>query len=254
MNRAPAGDYDYDTKGGGYAGQRRTDPRIAALVHDALGDARTVLNVGAGAGSYEPTDRYVVAVEPSATMRAQRPPAAVPAIDGTAERLPFDDDAFDAAMATITVHQWSDTDRGLAELRRVARGPVVIMTFDCDVLELFWLAEYSPELIAAERRRYPAISTIAKAIGGHTEVVQVPIPIDCVDGFIEAYYARPERLLDPVVRAAQSGWGFVDRVATDRAVESLRADLASGAWDARYGQLRTQPQFVGSIRLLVGRP
>src|SRR3954469_15606234 len=118
-----AGDFDYETRGHGYARVRRPDPRIAALIHAALGDARTVLNVGAGAGSYEPTDRYVVAVEPSAAMRAQRPAAAVPAIDAVAERLPFDDNTFDAAMATVTVHQWSDTDRGLRELRRVSRGP-----------------------------------------------------------------------------------------------------------------------------------
>jgi SAM-dependent methyltransferase len=254
MTRTLAGDFDYETRGDGYAGQRRPDPRIAAMISDALGGARTVLNVGAGAGSYEPADRYVVAVEPSATMRAQRPAGSVPAIDATAERLPFDDGAFDAVMATVTVHQWSDTARGLAELRRVARGPVVILTFDGDALDLFWLAEYVPELITAERRRYPAITTIAAAIGRRTEVVEVPIPIDCADGFTEAYYARPERFLDPAVRAAQSAWGFVDRTATDRAVETLRRDLASGAWDCRYGRLRTQPRFVGSLRLLVGHP
>jgi SAM-dependent methyltransferase len=254
MTRTLAGDFDYDTNGDGYAGHRRPDPRIATMISEALGDARTVLNVGAGAGSYEPADRYVVAVEPSAAMRAQRPAGSVPAIDATAERLPFDDDAFDAVMATVTVHQWSDSARGLAELRRVARGPVVILTFDGDALDLLWLAEYAPELVTAERRRYPAIATIAEAIGRRTEVLEVPIPIDCVDGFTEAYYARPERFLDPAVRAAQSAWGFVDQTATERAVETLRADLASGVWDSRYGHLRAQPQFVGSLRLLVGHP
>lgn len=252
MTRALAGDFDYETKGRGYSAQRRPDPRIGAMIVDALGDARTVLNVGAGAGSYEPTDRYVVAVEPSAGMRAQRPPGRVPALDATAERLPFDDGSFDAVMATVTVHQWADPTAGLAELRRVARGPVVVLTFDGDALDLLWLAEYSPELVTAERRRYPAISAIAAAIGAHTDVIEVPIPIDCVDGFTEAYYARPERFLDPSVRAAQSAWGFVSGPATTRAVESLRADLASGAWDARHGHLRTQPSFVGSLRLLVG--
>ncbi|MEU4217394.1 class I SAM-dependent methyltransferase [Actinoplanes sp. NPDC026623] len=253
MIRASSGDFDYETRGHDYAAQRRPDPRIAALIHAALGPARTVLNVGAGAGSYEPADRYVLAVEPSARMRAQRPATAAPALDATAEHLPFDDDSFDAAMATVTVHQWPDPGRGLAELRRVARGPVAVLTFDGDALDRLWLAEYAPELMAVERRRYPPIATIAAAIGAGTEVIAVPIPIDCVDGFTEAYYARPERFLDPRVRAAQSAWSFVDDAAATRAVDRLRADLDSGAWDTRHGHLRAQPWFIGSLRLLVGR-
>ncbi|MFG1608545.1 class I SAM-dependent methyltransferase [Actinoplanes sp. NPDC049265] len=249
-----AGDFDYETHGDGYALRRRPDPRIAALVHTAFGDARTVLNVGAGAGSYEPVDRHVVAVEPSAAMRAQRPPRAVPAIDAAAESLPFDENAFDAALASVTVHQWADTAKGLAELRRVTRGPVVVLTFDGDALDTHWLAAYFPELITAERHRYPAIRDIAAAIGRHAEVRPVPIPIDCADGFTEAYYARPDRFLDPAVRAAQSAWGFVDPAAIDRGLHRLRADLASGAWDARYGAFRTQPEFTGSMRLIVGHP
>src|SRR3954469_4122127 len=161
----PAGDFDYERGGAGYASVRRTDPRIEAIVHEALGDADSVLNVGAGAGSYEPADRYVVALEPSEAMRSQRPPERVPAVVGVAEELPFDDDSFDAAMAMVTCHQWSDTPRGLAELRRVARGPVVVLTFDGDALDRFWLAEYAPELIAAERTRYPSMETIAVALG-----------------------------------------------------------------------------------------
>lgn len=223
-------------------------------MHAALGQARTVINVGAGAGSYEPEDRHVVAVEPSAAMRAQRPRHLAPALDGIAERLPFDDDSFDAAMATVTVHQWNDTEQGLRELRRVSRGPVVILTFDGDALDLLWLAEYAPELIAAERRRYPPIDLIASLVGGRTEVMPVAIPIDCVDGFTEAYYARPERFLDPQVRASQSAWGFVDDDAEARAVDRLRRDLDSGAWDDRFGRLREQPEFVGSLRLVVGHP
>jgi len=254
MTQTLAGDFDYDTHGRGYAHRRRPDPRIATLIHAALGDARTVLNVGAGAGSYEPDDRYVLAVEPSAAMRAQRPPGAAPALVATAERLPFDDDTFDAVMATVTVHQWRDTTVGLTELRRVSRGPVVVLTFDGDELDRFWLADYAPELIAAERRRYPAIATVAAAIGRLTEVREVPIPIDCVDGFTEAYYARPEAFLDPHVRAAQSAWGFITPEATKRAVDRLRSDLTSGRWQQTYGHLLTQPQFTGSLRLLVGRP
>lgn len=246
-----AGDFDYDAHGSGYAARRRTDPRIARLVSAALGDAESVVNVGAGAGSYEPSDRAVVAVEPSATMRAQR---TSPAIDAIAEQLPFADNSFDAAMAMVTVHQWSDPVRGLRELRRVARGPVVILTFDGDALDTLWLALYAPELVAAERRRYPPIDSICTAVGAQCTVTPVPIPFDCVDGFTEAFYGRPEAFLDPAVRAAQSAWGFVDPVATDRAVAALRSDLADGTWDRRFGQLRSQPEFVGALRLIVGVP
>ncbi|MEV4512645.1 class I SAM-dependent methyltransferase [Dactylosporangium sp. NPDC049525] len=249
-----AGDVDYHRHGQGYANQRRTDPRIEAQVHAALGDARTIINVGAGAGSYEPSGRYVVAVEPSAAMRAQRPAGRVPALNATAEQLPFDDDSFDAALASVTVHQWSDTVAGLRELRRVARGPVVVLTFDGDALDLLWLAEYAPELIAAERRRYPALDLIASHIGATCEIQQVAVPIDCVDGFTEAFYARPERFLDAAVRRSQSAWTFVDDADEARAVEHLRRDLDSGAWDERHGHLRTQPEFAGSLRLLIGRP
>lgn len=248
-----AGDFDYERGGQGYAQQRRSDPRIAALVHAALGDARTVLNVGAGAGSYEPSDRAVTAVEPSAAMRAQRPAARPPAIDATAEALPFADDSFDAAMATVTIHQWSDPDRGLRELRRVSRGPVVILTFDGTALDRLWLIDYCPELFAAESPRYPAIDHLCAVLGGPTTVAPVPIPIDCVDGFCEAYYARPEAFLDPAVRAAQSAWGFVDRGDIDRGIEALRRDLESGGWDAKHGELRRQPEFVGALRLVTAR-
>jgi len=245
-----AGDFDYEAHGDSYAVQRRTDPRIAELVHTALGSARTVINVGAGAGSYEPQDRQVTAVEPSASMRAQRPKYLSPAIDAAAEDLPFADNSFDAAMATVTIHQWSDTDRGLRELRRVSRGRVVVLTFDGDALDLLWLADYVPELIAAERRRYPAIQHIVQVLGGTATVTPVPIPEDCVDGFTEAYYARPERFLDPAVRQSQSAWGFVDPAAEQAGVDRLRADLDSGEWDRRYGTLRSEPTFIGSLRLI----
>ncbi|HEX8001543.1 MAG TPA: class I SAM-dependent methyltransferase [Mycobacteriales bacterium] len=242
------GDVDYT--GVAYAPRRRTDPRIAAYVTAALGDARTVVNVGAGAGSYEPPGRRVLAVEPSEAMLAQRPPGAAPAVRAVAEALPLADRSVDAAMATVTVHQWGDPERGLAELRRVARGPVVVLTFDPDALDLLWLAEYAPELVAAERRRYLPPARMADLLGGGT-VTPVPVPVDCVDGFTEACYARPEAFLDEGVRRAQSAWTFVPRAAEDRAVARLAADLADGTWDARYGALRDQPTFPGSLRLVV---
>ena len=249
----PAGDFDYDRHGHGYVTHRQPDPRIAEYVLGALGQARAILNVGAGAGSYEPAGRLVMAVEPSAVMRAQRPPGRLPAVDATAEKLPFDDGAFDAAMAMMTVHQWPDAAAGLAELRRVASGPVVVLTFDPDALDRLWLARYAPEVFEAERRRMPPVGAICAALGGHCDVLAVPVPIDCTDGFAEAFYARPERLLEPAVRRAQSAWGFVDAATAERAVASLRADLASGTWDERYGDLREQPEFDGALRLIVGR-
>jgi SAM-dependent methyltransferase len=249
-----AGDFDYESGGAGYAAHRRTDPRIAAYVHAGLGDAVSVINVGAGAGSYEPASRDVTAVEPSAAMRRQRPAHLAPAVDAVAEALPFADGSFDAAMAMVTIHQWPEPERGLRELRRVSRGPVVILTFDGDALDEFWLAEYAPELIEAERQRYPAIDEIRAVLGGVAAVTPVPVPIDCVDGFTEAFYARPERFLDPAVRRSQSAWGFVDEMVAARSVRRLREDLESGAWDGRYGALRSQPEFTGSLRLITAQP
>jgi len=254
MVRAPAGDWDYERHGHGYTVYRQPDPRIAALVHRALGPARTVLNVGAGAGSYEPEGRYVLAVEPSAVMRAQRPRPLAPAIDAVAESLPLDDRSVDAAMAMITIHQWPDAERGLREMRRVTRGPVVIMTFDGDAMDRFWLNDYCPGLMDAERRRSPAISAIGAILGGSTEVSVVRIPRDCTDGFTEAYYARPEMFLDPAARGAQSVWGFVTAAEQEDAVARLRADLDSGAWQRRYGRWRDEPFFEGSLMLVVNHP
>jgi SAM-dependent methyltransferase len=248
------GDFDYDRHGAGYAAHRRPDPRIAARIHRALGKARTVLNVGAGSGSYEPRDRQVMALEPSATMRAQRPSEACPAIRGVAEALPFDDRTFDAVMAVMTVHQWADLDRGLSELRRVSRGPVVVVAGDGETLPRFWLNDYAPELIAAEQRRYPPIAALAARLGAQSAVHDIPIPVDCTDGLCEAFYARPERLLDPAVRAAQSSWGFVAPEVQPRFVAQLSADLASGRWDERYGRWRSLPHYQGSLRLIVGQP
>lgn len=247
-----AGDVNYAPLAGSYPSYRQPDPRLERVIATALGDARTVLNVGAGAGSYEPLDRTVTAVEPSQSMRDQRP-AGRPAIDATAESLPFGDREFDAAMATFSVHQWSDVEAGLAEMRRVTMGPVVILTADPSRVEDFWLTDYAPEVMATEASRYPDLQRIARALGGTVEVVMVPIPFDCVDGFNEAYYGRPERLLEPGARAANSAWSFVGADVEERFARDLTMDLDSGSWDRKYGELRTQPFFDGSLRLVVGR-
>ena len=249
-----AGDADYGTIGAGYARFRQPDPRIAAAIRAALGDVASVLNVGAGAGSYEPEDLQVTAVEPSATMRAQRPAHLSVAVDACAEALPFEDDSFDAAMALVTVHQWPDLRTGLQEMRRVARGPVLVMTADPEALERFWLVRYAPEAISVEAGRMPPLQDILDGLGGQGEVISVPIPFDCRDGFNEAYYGRPERLLDPAARRACSSWSFVDPAATARFAAALEADLASGAWDAEWGALRTTAEFDGSLRLVISRP
>jgi SAM-dependent methyltransferase len=249
-----AGDVDYGEIGGSYRRFRQPDPIIAAQILEALGDARTVLNVGAGAGSYEPTDREVTAVEPSASMRAQRPPNLSVAIDAVAEDLPFADASFDASMALVTVHQWSDLEKGLGEMRRVTRGPVVLLVCDPALMQDYWLNDYIPEVRAVEASRFPPIERIAAALGGQVEVKPVPVPLHCRDGFNEAYYGRPEALLDEKARLACSSWSLVPKAAVERFVKHLSRDLASGRWDQKYGHLRSQPFFDGPLRLVVGRP
>lgn len=244
---------DYERHGRTYARHRQADPRIAARIHAALGDARTVLNVGAGAGSYEPDDRWVLAVEPSATMRAQRPPGAAPAIAARAEALPLDDGAVDAAMACVTIHHWEPPEAGLRELRRVARGPVAVFTFDLDALPA-WQKQYLREGYEIERPRFPSMRRIADALGGRTRVERIPTPADCRDGFFEAFWNRPEALLDPDVRASQSMWALLAPGVEAAIVERLRDALESGAWDAEHGHLRGARELDGSLRLVVSEP
>lgn len=247
--------FDYDQFGQKYSGQRQTDPRIAQYVNLALAEAKTILNVGAGAGSYEPADKYVIAVEPSMVMRAQRlQNGKMPAINAKADPLPFDDDSFDASMAMVTVHHWPDIAKGLQEMQRVTRGPVIVMTFDPGALDVFWNADYFPELIAVEKARYSSIGFLKDCLGDDCEVVAIPVPLDCSDGFQEAFYGRPEAFLHQEVRAAQSAWGFLPEGLEDELVKRLADDLKSGGWDQKFGHLRTEPNFTGALRLVISKP
>lgn len=237
----------YDTIGVDYSNLRKPDPRIAALIHAALGDARTVLNVGAGAGSYEPADREVTAIEPSAEMIRQRPPGAGIALQGSAESLPFPDKHFDAAMAILTIHHWSDKPGGLAEMRRVTRGPLALLTFDpkhpgC------WLTDYLPELVTLDEGQMPAMEEYERWMGPVT-ITPVLVPHDCSDGFLYAYWRRPRAYLDPRIRQGMSSFWRIGGV--EAALDRLSNDLDSGVWDAKYGALMDLDELDTGYRLVV---
>src|SRR5262245_34334824 len=239
----------YDQIGIGYSDYRRPDPRIAARIEAALGTCRRVLNVGAGAGSYEPTTRTVVAVEPSAAMMRQRRQAAAGVIQANAVQLPFKDRSFDASLAILTIHHWPDKARGLAELRRVARERVVILTWDPEHAAFWLIQDYLPEITAIDRRDFPTLREIESALGPvETEVVS--IPADCVDGFLGAYWRRPAAYLDPRVRAAISIFSKLDATA---AMTRLEADLADGTWNARHGELLARSELDVGYRLIVAK-
>jgi len=245
--------HTYDTIGRGYAAHRRADPRIAARIVAALGDARSVVNVGGGTGSYEPRNRAVVAVEPSRTMLAQRPAGAASAVQADAEALPFRDGAFDAAMAILTVHHWRDFDQGIREMRRVARGRIVVLTRDHEhFATAFWFArDYVPEVCEAER----SMTTLRNVTGvlRCAAVEPVLVPHDCTDGFFGAYWRRPEAYLDPRVRVAISGLARLGDARLRPAIARLAADLASSAWERRYGHLRALTEIDLGYRLVVER-
>jgi SAM-dependent methyltransferase len=237
----------YDRIGRTYVSTRRADPRIAAAVLAALGDARAVLNVGAGAGNYEPTDREVVALEPSPVMIAQRPPHAAPVVQGRAEELPFEDDSFDAVMAVLSDHHWSDRPRGFAELRRVARHRVVLFNADPAEAHLFWMTnEYLPEFLDLIPVRYRAPGSWQEELRrslGEVEFSAVPIPHDCADGFYGAYWRRPEAYLEPTVRAGISVFAQVSSAAVARAIDALSADLETGRWQDDHRELLSLDEF-----------
>lgn len=245
----------YDSIGVGYARTRREDPAQRRLLHAALGDARSVVNVGAGTGSYEPTDRHVVAIEPSDVMAAQRPDHLPPAIRASAGALPLRDDSADAALAVLTVHHWDDElERGVRELRRVARGPVVILTYDPRVSGETWMCAYMPELAALDHQIFPLPEELAEWLGGELEVTPIPVGRDTPDWTLGAFWAHPERVLDAGARAATSGFARQPPAVVERVVDRLERDLADGTWDREHGRLRTLDALDVGLRLVVARP
>jgi SAM-dependent methyltransferase len=237
----------YDTIGDGYRRLRRPDPRIAAAILHALGDAATIVNVGAGTGSYEPEDRRVVAVEPSMTMIRQRHPSAAPVVRASASALPFRDAAFDASLAILTIHHWPDTQKGLQELRRVARQRTVIFTYD-PAFSGFWLANYFPEIRNIDRRICPPLDDVRRALGNVT-ILDVPIPHDCTDGFLGAYWRRPHAYLDASIRSAMSSFAKLGDITTGLA--RLEVDLTSGEWERSHGALLSRDTLDLGYRLVV---
>jgi len=241
----------YDRIGGRYATGRRTDPRVAAPILAALSGARTVLNVGAGSGSYEPRGPRVAAVEPSVVMIAQRPRDAAPAVRAVAEALPFRDGTFDAALGVLTMHHWADRDRGLAEMRRVARR-VVLFLRDPARARPWWLGHYFPATARLEAARETPLTEVARVLGP-LEVTPVPIPGDCADGFNGAYWRRPEAVLDPAVWGPMSALSMIGEADRAAGMSRLRADLESGAWDRRFGHLRGLADVDLGYRVVVAR-
>jgi SAM-dependent methyltransferase len=240
----------YDRMGIDYSEVRRADPRFEAAIREALGDAKSVLNVGAGAGSYEPRDREVVAVEPSPVMIAQRPADAAPAIQGVAEDLPLDDKSVDATMGVFTMQHWDDVDGGLAELLRVTRDRIVLLTLDLGPTAEMWLCrDYLPEIVEHDRRMFPSIAHL-EAVLPDLRVDTIPVPDDCTDSFCIALWSRPEAFLDPRVRRGSSIWHLLPAAVAEPALDRLRRDLESGEWDRRYGQLRTQAILDVGLRLV----
>lgn len=241
----------YDTIGRDYRTQRKADPRIAAAILGTLGRARSVVNVGAGVGSYEPTDRTVIAVEPSLTMIRQRSRSGAVAVRATAERLPLRDKCVDAAMAVLTLHHWHDVARGLQELRRVARDRIAILTYDPSSPGFWLTSEYFPNIAAKDRVQFPTIETISRELGGAT-VQPVAIPRDCMDGFLGAFWARPHSYLDPAVRSGMSA--FANLTGTDEGLDRLQRDLSNGEWQSRFGPLAENTELDIGYRLVVATP
>ncbi|MEM9215190.1 MAG: class I SAM-dependent methyltransferase [Cyanobacteria bacterium P01_F01_bin.150] len=239
----------YDTIGEKYRNHRIPDPRIAEQITAALGNAQTICNIGAGAGSYEPTDRNLVAVEPSQKMIDQRC-SPYPVIQATAEELPFADNQFDVAMALLTIHHWTNPMKGLQEMRRVSRKQIVF-AFDSNMTDSLWLVrDYLPEIKGLEPQRGISLQAIAEAIACSI-VTPVPIPWDCSDGFQAAYWRRPEEYLKPAVRASISSMAQLPERNVSRAMAQLAQDLQTGEWAKRYAEILTVDEMDFGYRLIV---
>jgi SAM-dependent methyltransferase len=236
----------YDIIGTNYLELRKPDQRIAKIIQNALGSAQTVLNVGAGTGSYEPTDRSLIAVEPSLEMIRKRNPAAARAIEANADNLPFDDKRFDASMAILTIHHWPDKEAGLREMRRVTRGRIILLTFDPSHRP--WLTDYLPELAALDEAQMPTMSDYERWLGS-VQVTPVMVPHDCSDGFLYAYWRRPAAYLDTYIRSGSSSFWAIGNAETG--LQNLRQDLETGEWDRRYAQLLALDQYDAGYRLVV---
>jgi SAM-dependent methyltransferase len=236
----------YDTIGVNYAELRKPDARIAAAIQAALGQAEAILNVGAGTGSYEPADRQVTAVEPSLEMIRKRSPMAAKAIRASAENLPFDDDAFDAAMAILTIHHWPDKEAGLREIRRVTRGRIVLLTFDPS--QRPWLTDYLPDLVSLDEAQMPAMSDFERWLGP-VRITPVLVPHDCSDGFLYAYWRRPSAYLDARIRSGSSSFWAIHNV--EPGLRKLQHDLETGEWDRRYAALLALDAYDAGYRLVV---
>lgn len=240
----------YDAIGRSYSTRRRSDPRLATRIAALIGRDGTVLNVGAGTGSYEPIHSRVIAVEPSAVMISQRSASAAPVVRAVAEALPFRGQAFDVVLAVLTIHHWNDQKRGLEECARVARERVVLLTWDPQA-DGFWLVrDYFPEILSIDRKIFPSMESLGTVLGP-VDVYPVPIPGDCVDGFLGAYWQRPEAYLDPEVRAGISSFSSLPRL--EQNLERLERDLASGCWERRNAHLRECSELDVGYRLVVAR-
>jgi SAM-dependent methyltransferase len=240
----------YDSIGRSYSSRRQSDPRVAAAIDGAIGGCASILNVGAGVGSYEPAFRTVVALEPSSTMIAQRPPGAAPVIQGCAEALPFRDGSFDGVLCVLTVQHWTNQARGFSECARVARSRVVFFTIDFDACTQFWLFDYFPELLRVDRPIFPAVEQFVDVFGP-MDIVEVSIPADCRDGFLSAYWKRPQAYLDSLVRDNISTFSKIGNI--DSELARLERDIDSGTWHRRYSNLQELRELDLGYRLLIAR-